>query len=168
MKILHIYKTCILQSHGGIETFLNTLCKFDSKLGVKNTILTLSPNPIKKAILLDGYKVYQAKQNFFIASTGFSFSAFFLFKKLFEEADIIHYHFPNPFADLLHLLCRPSKKTVLTYHSDIIRQKYLLPFYIPVRNLFLKSIDKIVTTSLIILSPVISYKIIQKKFLLFQ
>ena len=41
MNVLHIYKTCILQSQGGVETFINTLWKFDSLLGVENKILNL-------------------------------------------------------------------------------------------------------------------------------
>ena len=147
MNVLHIYKTCILQSQGGVETFINTLCKFDSLLGVENKILTLSNNPENNPVKLEGYKVYQSKQIFFIASTGFSITAFLKFIKLSKEADIIHYHFPNPFADLLHLFCRPQKKTILTYHSDIIRQKLFLPFYNPIRKIFLRSIDKIVATS---------------------
>ncbi len=44
-----------------------------------------------------GYNVYQSKQTFFIASTGFSISAFKMFKKLVNNTDIIHYHYPNPF-----------------------------------------------------------------------
>ena len=147
MNVLHIYKTCILQSQGGVETFINTLCKFDSKLGIKNKILILSPNPKKDSIKLEGYEVFQAKQIFFLASTGFSITAFFQFKKLIKDIDIVHYHFPNPYADLLHLLCRPEQKTILTYHSDIIRQKIFLPFYKPLRNFFLNSLDKVIATS---------------------
>lgn len=147
MNVLHIYKTCILQSQGGVETFINTLCKFDSKLGIKNKILILSPNPKKESIKLEGYEVYQSKQILFLASTGISITAFFEFRKLIKNVDIIHYHFPNPYADLLHLLCRPKQKTILTYHSDIIRQKIFLPFYKPLRNFFLNSLDKIIATS---------------------
>ena len=147
MKVLHIYKTCIPQSHGGIETFINTLCKFDSKLGITNLVLTLSSKPKEKPIAQDGYTVFQSRQDFFLASTGFSLNAFFKFRKLSNEVDIIHYHFPNPFADLLHIICRPRKKTILTYHSDIIRQKFFLPFYKPLRKIFLNSLDKIVATS---------------------
>jgi rhamnosyl/mannosyltransferase len=134
-------------SYGGVESFIDTLCKADSKLGVKNTVLTLHPNPQKQPIEMDGYTVHQAKQNLFLASTGFSVSAFSKFKRLSNDADIIHYHFPNPFADMLHLACQPKKPSILTYHSDIVRQKRLLYIYEPLKKRFLNSVDHIVSTS---------------------
>lgn len=147
INILHVYKTSMPASYGGVESFIDTLCKADSKLGVKNTVLTLHPNPKKQPFKMDGYTVNQAKQNLFVASTGFSFSAFSKFKQLSNDADIIHYHFPNPFADMLHLACRPKKPCIVTYHSDIIRQKNLLNIYKPLKQRFLNSVGRIVATS---------------------
>jgi rhamnosyl/mannosyltransferase len=134
-------------SIGGVEKFIDTLCNTDTKLGVKNTVLTLHPKPQKLPIEMDGYSVHQAKQNLFLASTGFSVSAFSKFKRLSNDADIIHYHFPNPFADMLHLACRPKKPSLVTYHSDIIKQKQLLHIYRPLKQRFLNSVDHIVSTS---------------------
>lgn len=147
MKILHVYKRSMPHTYGGVETFIDTLCKYTSKLECENIVFTLHPKPRVQPIKMDGYTVRQAKQDFFLASTGFSFSAFILFKKLAKEADIIHYHFPNPFADLLCLFCRIKKPSLVTYHSDIIKQKYFLKIYSPFKNLFLNSVNKIVATS---------------------
>ncbi len=147
INVLHVYKTSMPASYGGVESFIDTLCKADSKLGVRNAVLTLNPTPQKQPIEMDGYAVHQAKQNLFVASTGFSLLAFSKFKRLANEADIIHYHFPNPFADMLHLVCSHKKPCVVTYHSDIIKQKYLLHIYRPLKQHFLKSIDHIVATS---------------------
>jgi O-antigen biosynthesis rhamnosyltransferase len=97
---------------------------------------------------MDGYELFTAKRNFELASNGFSLQSIQLYKKLASKADLIHYHFPWPFADLIHLLLAPPKKTtVLTYHSDIIRQKFLLKLYRPLQYQFLKSVDHIVATS---------------------
>jgi rhamnosyl/mannosyltransferase len=49
--------------------------------------------------------------------------------------------------DLAHFLARVNKPTVLTYHSDIVRQKALLRLYQPLKNRFLRSVDAIVATS---------------------
>ncbi len=146
-NVLHVYKTCMPASYGGVESFIDTLCKADSVLGVRNTVLTLHPTPAKHPIEMDGYTVHQAKQNLFVASTGFSLPAFGKFKKLASQADIIHYHFPNPFADLLHMLCPPEKPCIVTYHSDIIKQKHLLHMYRPLKRCFLNSVDHIIATS---------------------
>ena len=147
MKVLYVYKTSMPASYGGVESFIDTLCKAGTKLGVKNTVLTLHPKPQKQPIQMDGYSVHQAKQNLFLASTGFSVSAFSKFKRLSNDADIIHYHFPNPFADMLHLACRLQKPSLVTYHSDIIKQKHLLHIYRPLKQRFLNSVDHIVSTS---------------------
>ena len=42
---------------------------------------------------------------------------------------------------------RHGKPTVVTYHSDIVKQKFLLPFYRPLMTRFLKDVDAIVATS---------------------
>ena len=147
IRTLHVYKTAFPSSKGGVEVFMDTLCNTTSVLGVENTIFSLADKPSCKPISLPKYNVVQAKQNLFIASTGFSFSAFSRFSELATEADIIHYHFPNPFADLLHFVCRIKKPTIVTYHSDIIKQKYLLKLYRLLMSKFLRSIDRIVSTS---------------------
>ena len=147
INILHVYKTSMPSSYGGVESFIDTLCKTDSKLGINNTVLTLHPKPQEQPIEMDGYTVHQVKQNLFLASTGFSVSAFSKFKRLSNGADIIHYNFPNPFADILHLVCRPIMPSIVTYHSDVIKQKQLLHIYRPLKQRFLSSIDHIVSTS---------------------
>ena len=63
------------------------------------------------------------------------------------RADIVHYHFPWPFMDLLHVLHPPGKPTIVTYHSDIVKQKLLLRLYKPLMHRFLSNVDRIVATS---------------------
>lgn len=147
MKVLHIYKTSILQSKGGVETFIDALSRETAKYGVGNTVFSLAENPAKRPVKISGYTIHEAKENIFIASTGFSLSAFRKFSSLAAEADIVHYHFPNPFADILHFSCRIRKPSLITYHLDIIKQKYLLQLYRPLEHLFLNSVDHIVATS---------------------
>lgn len=69
------------------------------------------------------------------------------FAQLAKEADIIHYHFPWPFMDLVHFLTRVKKPTIVSYHSDIIRQKHLLKLYKPLMYCFMNCVDVIVATS---------------------
>lgn len=147
IKVLHFYKTSLLSSNGGVEMFIDTLCNASSKYNIENTLLSLSKTPSITTVDMSGYKLHEAKQDLFIASTGFSISAFAKFKELAEQSDIIHYHFPNPFADILHLICSPNKPSIVTYHSDIIKQKYLLHIYNPLKRKFLNSVNHIVATS---------------------
>ena len=147
IKVLHVYKTAMPESYGGVESFIDTLCKTGASLGIQNTVLSLSRTPADAPLDMDGYTVHQVRQDLFLASTGFSISAFGKFSKLAKQTDVIHYHFPNPFADMLHMVCSPKKPSVLTYHSDIIKQKKLLHIYQPLKRRFLNAVDHIVSTS---------------------
>ena len=110
-------------------------------------VLSLSRNNDGKVIQMDGHQSYRAKTDFEIASTPFSLSCFKRFATLAKEADVIHYQFPFPFMDVVHFATQVKKPTIVSYQSDIIRQKNLLKVYTPLRNKFLTSIDRIVTTS---------------------
>lgn len=69
------------------------------------------------------------------------------FRELAAEADVVNYHFPWPFMDLVHFLTGMNKPSVVTYHSDIIRQRVLLKLYRPLMSRFLHSVDRIVAAS---------------------
>ena len=147
LKVLHFYKTSLLDSHGGVEKFIDTICKDTYDLGVENIFFTLSKKYMNKEIKLKKYSIINSKEDFYFLSTGFSISAFFEFKKLTKKADIIHYHFPNPFADILHFVSGNKKPFLITYHSDIIKYRCLLFIYKFLMNKFLRQSKNIVVTS---------------------
>lgn len=147
MKVLHFYKTYLPDSVGGVEQVIKQTAIGCGALGAEAKVLTLSSAIAEPTIIIDNHYVYRCRSNFEIASTPFSVSAILRFKQLCADSDIIHYHFPYPFADLLHVLTRVNKPTVLTYHSDIVKQKGLLRIYRPLMNKFLGSVDRIVSTS---------------------
>ena len=67
-------------------------------------------------------------------------------RKTAEDADIILYHYPWPFGDLLSFGVR-GKPSVVLYHSDIVKQKLSGALYAPLRERFLDRADVIVATS---------------------
>lgn len=147
MKVLHFYKTAIPDSVGGVEQLIDQIARGASKLGVTSDVLSLTSGQDLRTIELDGYLLHRAKLDFQLASTGFSSSVFSRFSSLAKKADVIHYHFPWPFMDIVHFATRAKKPTLVTYHSDIIRQKHLLSLYRPLKQRFLASMDRIVATS---------------------
>ena len=149
MKILHFYRTYYPDSFGGVEQVIRQMMEGSSRIGVDAELLTLTRNKNELELEFEGHQVHRAPLNIEIASTGFSWAALSRFKELAKEADVIHYHFPWPFMDLAHFLCgiHKNKPTVVTYHSDIVRQKNLLKLYQPLMHCFLNSVDKIVATS---------------------
>lgn len=147
MKVLHFYKSYFPNTIGGVEQVIAQISSATAKFGVESKVLTLSSERVDRTAEFRGHAVYYCRSNFEISSTPFSLSAFLRFSQLSEEADIIHYHFPYPFSDLLHFATRIKKPTVVTYHSDIIKQKFLLRLYKPLMTKFLENVDRIVATS---------------------
>ena len=147
LRVLHFFKTYYPDSFGGIEQVIFQMCKGTARYGFTCEVLTLSPNAHEAPIEFSGHLVHQARLDFQVASTGFSLSAFRKFRELASQADIVHYHYPWPFMDLVHFITRHGKPTVVTYHSDIVKQKTLLKIYRPLKNYFLRSVDRIVATS---------------------
>ena len=146
MKVLHFYKTFSETQFGGGESFIRHLTHATTQLGCDNTVLSLAAEP-RPPQQTAHYRHIQVKENFSISSTSFSLSVFSTFSKLAAEADIIHYHFPWPFMDVVHFLTRTGKPSVVTYHSDIVRQKNLLRIYQPLMYRFLDSVDVVAATS---------------------
>lgn len=147
MRVLHFYKTYYPDSWGGIEQVIRQMCVGTGRLGVTNEVLTLTRNGGPETMQIEGHTVHRVPQDFEIASNSFSFSAIRKLARLAREADVIHYHFPWPFMDLAHFMARAKKPSVVTYHSDIVRQKTLLRVYTPLKRRFLNDVDAIVATS---------------------
>ncbi len=147
MRVLHFYKTSFPDTMGGVEQVINQIARGANKLGIKTDVLSLTPERVPRTIEIDGYLAHRARLDLQIASTGFSVSAFLRFAQLAKRADVIHYHFPWPFMDVVHFATMVKKPTVVTYHSDIIRQKHLLKIYRPLKLKFLGVMNRIVATS---------------------
>jgi glycosyltransferase involved in cell wall biosynthesis len=147
MRVLHFYRTYLPDSMGGIEQMIFQLSRDTARHGVDSHVLTLSGDPKGLPSIWSGHTIHRVKRDFQIASTDFSLSSVKKFKELAADSDIIHYHFPWPFADVVHFLARAKKPTVVTYHSDVVRQRFLLKLYRPLKRRFLASVDRIVATS---------------------
>ncbi|AVH34842.1 glycosyl transferase family 1 (plasmid) [Pseudomonas monteilii] len=147
MRVLHFFKTYYPDTTGGIEQVMFQLSQGCRSLGVDGQVLTLSPNPVPERIQVADHEVVRVKENFNLASTGFSLTVFKRFKDMAAEADLVHFHFPWPMMDLVHFATRHGRPTVLSYHSDIIKQRTLLKFYAPLMNRMLGSMDRILVAS---------------------
>jgi len=147
VKVLHFYKTSFPDTMGGIEQVIDQVARGAVEHGIKTDVLSLTHLQVPRTVEVNGYLVHRAKINIEVASTSMSLSSFLRFAQLAKEADVIHYHYPWPFMDLVHFVTRVKKPTLVTYHSDIIRQKHLFKLYRPLKKKFLSSVDRIVATS---------------------
>ena len=147
MRVLQFFLTDLPESVGGIEQVIYQLCQSGIAHGIHGEVLTLSANPQPREVMVADHKVHRAKLDIQLASTGFSYSVLKRFRELAAQADVINYHFPWPFMDLVHFSSAVKKPVVVTYHSDIVRQKNLLRLYSPLMHRFLGQADRIVAAS---------------------
>lgn len=147
LRVLHFYKTYFPDSVGGVEQVIRQMCVGTGRLGITNQVLSLSRERDLAPFDFEGHTVHRVPLNFEVASNAVSLQAIGRLARMAAEADVVHYHFPWPFMDMAHFLARVDKPTVVTYHSDIVRQKALLKLYQPLKHRFLQSVDTIVATS---------------------
>lgn len=147
MKVLHFYKTYYPDSLGGVQQVIFQLAEGGRSQGIDAQVLFLSDSGRSRDTPCANHLTHSVKLDFQLASSGFSWSVFKEFAELARSADLIHYHFPWPFMDVVHFASRLHKPCVVTYHSDIVKQKYLLKLYGPLMKRFLAQADAIVATS---------------------
>jgi glycosyltransferase involved in cell wall biosynthesis len=147
MKVLHVYRTYFPDSQGGGQEAIRQICLSTQALGVENTVFTLSPNPSPKIIQRPEATVVRCRSWAAPASCDLgSLDAMTTFRTLVKQTDVVHYLFPWPFADLLHELA-PTKPSVLTYVSDVVRQKWLNAAYAPLMWRTLKGMNAIISNA---------------------
>ncbi|OEE76677.1 glycosyltransferase [Vibrio ordalii] len=146
MKVLQVYRTCYPETNGGVEQVIRFIASGTKTLGVETKILTLSDNDVSP-YSCEGTEIIPVKKTFEVSSNGFSLKLISEFKKLSEWADIIHYHYPWPSGDLISLFNTIKKPSLVTYHSDIVKQKLLKVLYKPLEIHFLNHVNIIVATS---------------------
>ena len=150
MRILHVYRTYFPDTQGGLEDVIRTLASGLARDRFEVVVFCPSRQVrCVEEIEVDGVRVCRVPELFEVASCNVFLRGLGAFRRWARWADIVHYHFPWPFADILHLLVagHPRPKSVLTYHSDIVRQRLLGRIYAPLMRRFLRSVDRIVATS---------------------
>jgi rhamnosyl/mannosyltransferase len=146
LRILQFYRTYFPDTYGGIEQVIYQIAQGSAAHGIETEVLSLTRNNIGRDTV-GNHHVHRARLDFEIASTGFSLHAIKRFAELARTVDVIHYHYPWPFMDVVHFSTRIDKPSVVTYHSDIVRQQQLLKLYKPLQRKFLSSVNQIIATS---------------------
>lgn len=148
MKVLHIYRTYFPDPPGGLQEAIRQISLATSALGVEVKIFTLSPQPEPQRLNSPEGQVIRSRSWAAPASCDLGgLDALRQFAVLRDWADVIHYHFPWPFADILSFFEGRDKPSIMTYHSDIVRQRLLGQIYGPLMRSTLKRMNAVVATS---------------------
>ena len=165
-SILHVYRTYFPDPPGGLQEAIRQIALATQSKGVANSVYALSPRPIPKLIQAPEAKVVRSRSWAAPASCDVGgFDSFRTFSRLAKGINLLHYHFPWPFADVLHAFCGSSRAATMTYHSDIVRQRWLRMAYSPLMWRTLGQMRLIIATSPAYqaTSPVLSHPLVRDK-----
>lgn len=148
MRVVHCYRTYFPDAPGGLQEAIRQICIATAKQGVENTVFCLSKLPNPSQLVNAEYRTVRCRSWVAPASCDLGgVSAFRTFAALTRNADLVHFHFPWPFADLLHWFIGSKVPAIVTYHSDIVRQEWLRSLYAPLMWATLRRMRAIVATS---------------------
>jgi len=144
-SVLHVYRTYFPDPQGGMQEAIRQLCLATKAAGVTNTIFTLSPKPQPAVIERPEGRVVRSRSWAAPASCDLGgIDAVTQFRSLAKQSDVVHFLYPWPYADLIHAATGAKTPAVLTYVSDVVRQRWLGRAYAPLMWRTLRSMRAIV------------------------
>jgi rhamnosyl/mannosyltransferase len=148
LRVLHVYRRYFPDAPGGTAEAIRQIALVSKPAGIASRIFALSPALDLQAIERPEGRVVRSRSWVAPASCDIGgVSALPRFRQQAAWADLVHYHFPWPFADCLHLALRPGKPALMTYHSDVVEKGVLGKCYQPIQERMLNAMDAVVATS---------------------
>jgi len=143
LKVLHLGK--FDGDVGGIERYLRALL---GGLPADIVAVNLVANDVART---DEHRQYRyltvlAASHGIVASVAVAPSMPLLARRLYRQHrfDIVHLHFPDPLGQLTAMMLPRSVKRVISWHSDIIKQRTALAVYRSFLDAFVRDADAII------------------------
>ncbi|MEX1018460.1 MAG: glycosyltransferase [Litorilinea sp.] len=130
MRILQLYKD-YAPVVGGIENHIRVLAEGLQGQGHQVQVLVTNQSRTTQQEKIGNVDVYKAARWLAISSAPISGPFYPALRRLARDCDIAHAHAPYPPGELGQLWLGSSRRFVLTYHSDIVRQRLLGFLYGP-------------------------------------
>lgn len=147
LKVLEVNKA-YFPHVGGIESLVKQYSEELGQYGAEVLTLVCRDNSGRTVCEnINGVKVTRAGSFGTYFSCPLSLSFIRLFRKMAENADIVHINVPFPLADAALLLSGYKGKVAVSWHSDIVKQKKLMLLYKPFMMYLLKRADVIFTAT---------------------
>ena len=130
MRVLYLYKD-YYPVLGGIENHIRVLAEGLRERGVDARVLVTNTTGQTVEETIAGVPVVKTARQINVSSAPVSLPFFPWVRRLETDADIAHAHMPYPPGEVAHLLAGRARRFVVTYHSDIVRQRVLGALYRP-------------------------------------
>lgn len=147
LNILH-FGRFYPRNFGGLERHVGTLLDcLKQRMQVTNIVANETCE--SEVVHKDGYDIYKMASLGVVAGTALCPTMPCRARKLCASVgcDIAHLHFPDPMSHLAYHFLPAGTKLVISWHSDIIRQKRLLSLYQPFLNHIVARADAIIAAT---------------------
>lgn len=143
LRVLHVGKY-YPPYRGGMESHLQTLCAQLAK-AVELRVIVSNDGVRTVRETFGSVGVIRVGRRAQLASTPLCPGMIACIRS--TAADIIHLHLPNPMAVVSYMAANPSGKLVVTYHSDVVRQKVLGTLFSLVMRMLLNRCEAVIVAS---------------------
>jgi glycosyltransferase involved in cell wall biosynthesis len=151
MRVTMVNKYYYPPHLGGVETVVRNLSEgLVAETGAAVRAIVCNEGTEHIEDMIEGVEVLRLPRQFALSSAPIALSMPNVLRHEGhrpEPPDIINLHFPYPWGELSWLQANPDIPMVLSYHSDIVRQKKLLAAYRPFLDAALDRADVITTSS---------------------
>ena len=133
MRVAHFAKYTFIRI-GGVERHVATLTRALASRGIDVTVFSYDPTGTAEPAEIDGVHFEPVPTLLNIASQSIAPSLLSRCRRnaRLKPFDLIHQHWPDPFAHFAATFAPGQPAHLVSWHSDIVRQKFIAPFY---RNL---------------------------------
>lgn len=143
LRVLHLGKY-YPPAPGGMESHLATLCRaLADDVDVTVVVSNHRPGTVRERI--GGVEVVRLATRLAVAGAAVSPGMAAAIRR--ADADVVHLHHPNPTAVLAWMASGSRAPLVVTYHSDIVRQRLLGAAFSPLLHRFLRRAHAVVASS---------------------
>ncbi|MBQ8905707.1 MAG: glycosyltransferase [Ruminococcus sp.] len=132
---------------GGIETLIQMISEGLQSRSSLSVLVCRDQRGGKEITVQNGIRVHACGSWGTYFSCPLSFSFFPAFFRQAKQADVIHFHTPFPLGDLACLLSRYQGRVVISWHSDVVKQKRLRALYLPIMRRFLDRADAVIVAT---------------------
>lgn len=143
LRVLHVGKF-YPPHHGGMESHVQTLCReLAGEVDVQVLVSSDGRGTVRETV--EGVPVTRIGTLATLSAASINPGMARAIRA--ADADVVHFHHPNPTGVLSYLASGRRGPLVVTYHSDIIRQRLLGAAFAPVLHRFLRGAHAVLASS---------------------
>jgi glycosyltransferase involved in cell wall biosynthesis len=143
VRVLHVFKDFFPPTRGGVEQHVADICR--SMPGFEFAVLTSARGRRRNVDHVDGVRVVRAPEYARPCSTPVTPGWWRDLRG--DDADLLHLHLPNPFAEMAVLAGGRTTPMVASYYAEMMRSPALARRYGPIQDRFLQRAERIVVSS---------------------